>query len=148
MYRGIVEPHFRYCSSVWGCCGATNLLTLQKLQNRAARIVTKSKFDTPAMELIHNLNWPTVSDIIRSETATTTYKSLNGLVPEYLSDLFVKNSTRNIRELRNTEPDRSLPLPKQKMDKTQYPFVDRSFGINSNLILNRHPPLPLSKKVK
>ena len=77
----------------------TKLLTLQKLQNRAARIVTKSKFDTPAMELIHNLNWPTVSDIIRSETATTMYKSLNGLVPEYLSNLFVKNSTRNVREL-------------------------------------------------
>ena len=61
------------------------------------------RFDTPAMELIHNLNWPTLSDIIRSKTATTMYKSLNGLVPEYLSDLFVKNLTRNVRELRNTE---------------------------------------------
>ena len=77
--------------------------TLQKLQYRAARIVTKSKFDTPAMEVIHNLNWPTVSDIIRSETATTMYKSLNGLVPEYLSNLFVKNATRNLRDLRNTD---------------------------------------------
>ena len=48
-----------------GCNGATKLQTLEKLQNRAARIVTESKFDTPAMEL----NWPTVSDIIRSETA-------------------------------------------------------------------------------
>ena len=84
MYRGIVEPHFRYCCSVWGCCGATKLQTLQKLQNRAARIVTKSKFDTPAMALIHNLNWPTISEIIRSETATNMYKSLNGLVPEYI----------------------------------------------------------------
>ena len=33
MYRGIVEPHFRYCCSVWGSCGMTRLLTLQKLQN-------------------------------------------------------------------------------------------------------------------
>ena len=105
MYRGIGEPHFRYCCSVWECCGATKLLTLRKFQNRAARIVTKSKFDTPAMELICNLNWSTVSDIIRSETATTMYKSLNGLVSEYLSDLFVKNLTRNVRELRNTETD-------------------------------------------
>ena len=39
MYRGIVEPHFRFCCSVWGCCGLTKLQTLQKLQNRAARIV-------------------------------------------------------------------------------------------------------------
>ena len=45
MYRGIVELHFRYCCSVWGCCGVTRLQTLKKLQNRAARIVTRSNFD-------------------------------------------------------------------------------------------------------
>ena len=42
MYRGIVEPHFRYCCSVLGSCGDSRLLMLQKLQNRAARIVTNS----------------------------------------------------------------------------------------------------------
>ena len=30
MYTGIVEPHFRYCCSVWGCCGATEINQLQK----------------------------------------------------------------------------------------------------------------------
>ena len=112
MYRGIVEPHFRYCCSVWGNCGVTRLQTLQKLQNRAARIVTRSNFDSSAKPLIHNLKWPTISDIIRSETATIMYKSLNGLAPEYLSKRFVKNSTRNIRQLRNTETDLMLPLRK------------------------------------
>ena len=52
MYRGIVEPHFRFCSSVWGWCGVTKLQTLQKLQNRAARMATKSSFDTPSVGLI------------------------------------------------------------------------------------------------
>ena len=122
MYRDIVEPDFRYCCSAWRCCGATKLLTLRTLQNRMARIVTKGKFDTPAMELIHNLNWPTVSDIVRCETATTMYKSLNGLVPEYLSDLFVKNSTRNVRELRNTETDLWVPLRKRKNGKNAISF--------------------------
>ena len=112
MYRGIVEPHFRFCCSVWGCYGATKLQTLQKLQNRAARIVVESNFDAPAMPLIRNLNWPTVDDIIRSETATTMYKSLNGLVPEYFSNLFEKDSTRNVRKLRNADTDLSIPLRK------------------------------------
>ena len=85
-------------------------------------MLIKSKFDTPAMELIHNLNWPAVIDIIRSETATTMYKSLNGLVPEYLSDLFVKNSTRNVRELRNTETDLLLPLRKTKNGQNAVSF--------------------------
>ena len=39
MYRGIVEPHFRYWCSVWGNCGDSRLSMLQKLQNRAARIL-------------------------------------------------------------------------------------------------------------
>ena len=67
------------------------LQTLQKLQNCRARIVTKSSFDTPSVGLIQSLNWPTVSDIIRSKTATTAYNPLNGLVPEYLSSLFEKS---------------------------------------------------------
>ena len=25
LHTGIVEPHFRYCCSVWGCAGATGL---------------------------------------------------------------------------------------------------------------------------
>ena len=55
MYRGIVEPHFRYCCSVWGNCGASRLSMLQKLQNRAARIVTNSGYDAPAANLIEEL---------------------------------------------------------------------------------------------
>ena len=70
MYRSIVEPHFRYCFSVWGSCGDSHLLALQKLQNRTARIVTNSCYDAPAANLIKELQWPTVHDMIKQETAT------------------------------------------------------------------------------
>ena len=39
LYRTLVEPYFRYCSTTWGKCGQTLLDKLQTLQNRAARIV-------------------------------------------------------------------------------------------------------------
>ena len=55
MYKGIVEPHFRYCCSVWGCCGKTQLDNLQKLQNRAARVVTNSSFRSSTADLIKRL---------------------------------------------------------------------------------------------
>ena len=48
MYRAIVEPHLSYCCSVWGCCSESKLDVLQKIQNRAARIVTGS----PTMRLL------------------------------------------------------------------------------------------------
>ena len=106
------KPHFRYCCSVWRNCGETRLQTLQKLQNRAARIDTRSNFDSSAKPLIHNLRRSTISDIIESETATTMYKSLNGLAPQYLSKRFVENSTRNIKHQQNTETVPLLPLRK------------------------------------
>ena len=31
LYKGIAELHFRYCCSVWGCCGKTELNQWQKL---------------------------------------------------------------------------------------------------------------------
>ena len=55
MYLSIVQLHFSYCCSVWRCCGATKLKTLQKLQDRAARIVTGSPFDTPTAPLLQRL---------------------------------------------------------------------------------------------
>ena len=30
LYTGIVEPHFRYCCSVWGCAGSTEINQLKK----------------------------------------------------------------------------------------------------------------------
>ena len=55
MYGGMVEPHFLFCCSVWGCCRVTKLQTLQKLQNRVPRIVTESSFDTPSIGLMQKI---------------------------------------------------------------------------------------------
>ena len=57
LYTSIVEPHFQYCCSVWGCCSAAEIQHLQKLQNRAARIVTNSRFDAAIKPMLENLGW-------------------------------------------------------------------------------------------
>ena len=112
MYRGIVEPQLSYCCSVWGCCSESKINALQKIQNRAARIVTNSPYDASAAPLIQNLGWPTISNLIRKETATLTYKSLNSLAPVYMRNLFTKYSDDRDRSLRSTETDLRLPLLK------------------------------------
>ena len=40
IYKSLILPHFDYCSAVWGCIGNGLSLKLEKLQNRAARIIT------------------------------------------------------------------------------------------------------------
>ena len=84
LYTGIVEPHFQYCCSVWGCCGSMEPDQLEKLQNRAARVITNSRFDAPSRPLIQELGWKTIEELINGETKTMVFKSLHNLAPEYL----------------------------------------------------------------
>ena len=109
LYSSIVEPYFRYCCSVWGACGLTEKNRLQKFQNRAARIVTSSKFDAPSRPLIERLGWNTIDKLIAEESNTIVYKSFNDLAPQYLGCLFTRNSAGEARTLRNTSTDLRIP---------------------------------------
>ena len=131
LYRGIVGPHFRYCCSVWGCASKTEVTQLQKLQNRAARIVTGSSFDAPSGPIIEGLVWKTIEELIESETQTMVYKSLNELAPRYLSELFIRNSQFSFYNLRSTEAD--LWLPKKRTSNGQKCFSFRGAKLWNDL---------------
>ena len=112
LYTGIVEPHFRYCCSVWGCAALTEINQLQQLQNRAARIITNSSFDASGGPLIEEMGWKTM-----------VFKSLNQLAPEYLCGLFTRNSLCSSYSLRNTGTN--LRLPKKRSSNGQRCFSYR-----------------------
>ena len=57
MYNSLVLPYFDYCSAVWGNCRKGLSDKLQKLQNRAARVVTFSKCSRQSYELLDELMW-------------------------------------------------------------------------------------------
>ena len=110
LYTGIVKPHFRYCYSVWGCAGLNKINRLQKLQNRVARLITNSSFDTPGRPLIRELGWKIIDELVSGESVTMVFKSLNGLAPQYMSDLFTRNYICSSHSLRNTGNDLKLPM--------------------------------------
>ena len=47
IYQALIQPHFDYCNIVWGNCGLTLQNKIQKLHNRAARVLTNSNYDSP-----------------------------------------------------------------------------------------------------
>ena len=57
IYNSLLQPHFDYCSVVWGNCNKTLARKLQELQNRATRILTSSSYDANADDLIARLGW-------------------------------------------------------------------------------------------
>ena len=55
---------------------------LQKLQNRAARVITQSPFDTSSNLLLAMLKWEELSLRRKKQKALIRYKTLNELAPD------------------------------------------------------------------
>ena len=110
IYKALIEPHFDYCSSVWYGISDTLSQKLQKLQNRAARVITKSTYDTSAKPLLNSLNWDDLATRRKKQLLISVFKSIHGLFPSYLQDMFVfRDSSYNLRNLEN-----KLLLPKPR----------------------------------
>ena len=66
---------------------------MQKLQNLAVRIITKSKYESSATQLLESLHWDDLSKRRKKPKAFLIYKILNGLAPQYLRNIFTNRAT-------------------------------------------------------
>ena len=109
IYNVLILPYFDYCSPVWDSLSGYLSDKLQKLQNRAARVVTKVPFDTNSNHFLTTLNWERLSFLRKKRKALMIYKTMNGHAPDYLQRLFTQyHSNYN---LRNSEGKLALPKP-------------------------------------
>ena len=63
-----------------------------KARNRAARIVTGSRFDAPGQQLVKKLCRRTIDELLTSGFNMMVFKFLHGLAPQYMYDHFTKTS--------------------------------------------------------
>ena len=133
IYRSLVESHFRYGNIIWGTCGEVLLTKLQKMQNRAARIITKSDYDTEAGPLIDKLGWKTIRELNNNDAAVMMFKIMNNMAPPYLTGMF--QPLRELHEiiLRDTNSNLRLPLMSSNMGQ-------RSFSYHGADIWNKIKP--------
>ena len=122
IFKTLVQPHFDYCDIVWGSCGETLSTKLQKLQNRAARVLTFSSYDTDANQLISDLGWNTLSTQRDKHKAILVFKSLNGLTPEYLGSRFISREDTNPYSLRDSMNKLAIPLPRTNYYKNSFAY--------------------------
>ena len=121
VYNSLVQPHFDYCSLVWGNCGKTLSNKLQKLQNRAARVITSSNFDKDVDSLFHKLSWKDLKSKREIRNALMVFKSLNGLVPEYLTSRFIKRNESNY-SLTDSVNKPVIPFPRTNYMKNSFSY--------------------------
>ena len=76
IYKAFIQPHFDYCSTVWDGLSITLNDKLQKLQNRAARTITKSPYNASTSELFSKLGWDNLLTRRKKHKAIMMFKTV------------------------------------------------------------------------
>ena len=74
IYKSITQPHFDYCSPVRHSCDKGLRTKLQRLQDRAARIFTRSGYKVRSADLRNDLRWQPLGDRWYQQKVTTMYE--------------------------------------------------------------------------
>ena len=90
---------------------------LQKMQNRAARILTFSNYEVRSSVLLDELGWERLEYVRLKQLAVTMYKIHNYLSPSYLRRIFTNTSNVHSHNLRNSELNYYVPRPRTESAK-------------------------------
>ena len=123
-YRGLVEPYFTYCSPVWDGIGLKLGEKLQKLQNRAARVMTRSSYEVSSASLLSELGWSVLGKSRMKQKAILMYKVNNNCAPQYLQQLFTPKVSNH--DLRNSLNKLSVPKPRTDYLKRSFSYSGAS----------------------
>ena len=99
LYKSSILPHLTYCHLIWHFCKASDARKVERVQERALRIV----YNTHSVEysnLLNRANLPSLQNRRLQDLATLMYKVKYGLVPRNVVDIFsVKSSKYHLRNM-------------------------------------------------
>ena len=130
IYKSLIEPQFDYCSAVWDGLTQQPSEKLQKLRNRALKVITKSSYAASFRFLLNLLGWDNLSVRRAKQKANLMSKCINNLALSYLCNLFAPGSPNYY--FRNAK--KKLMLPKPRTD-----YLKRSFSYSGALLWSNLP---------
>ena len=87
------------------------------MQNRAARILTFSNYETRSSVLFDELGWERLENKRLKQLTMIMYKIHNNLSPSYRRRIFTNTSIVHAHNLRNSEINRYVPRPRAEYAK-------------------------------
>ncbi len=87
-YKSYVHPHIDYCYTVWGQSPHVNRIHI--LQKMAMILIVNVPKLTHSLPLFHKCGAMPIQNRLKFQTVTTVYKSLYGLTPDYMKNMFKK----------------------------------------------------------
>ena len=119
-YHAYIQPHFDYCSSVWGHCVPTHLRRLSSIQRRSLRAIHgRSVEDTS--QLYKLLNILPVDKHIFLKDCILMHSTFENKVPSHISNLFQPQRSSYFND-----PRLIVPLPKMDIYKMSFSYSGAS----------------------
>lgn len=127
-----VTSRLDYCNSLYCGLDQSSLKRLQRVQNAAARLLTGTRKREHITPVLASLHWLPVTFRIDFKILLLVYRCVNGLAPEYLSELLTPYAP--VRSVRS-ESQFLLNVPRSRL-KTR---GDRAFSVAAPKLWNNLP---------
>ena len=118
----MILPLFDYCDVVWASLNKGLADRIEKLQNRAARIITQCDYETRTAEVLGKLKWNTLGQRRQHHTVFMMHKTLNNKTPLYLSEKNKLVCESTAYNLRDSQVNVTLPKPKTEYLKKSFSY--------------------------
>jgi len=92
LIHAFVLSRLDYCNSLFYDLPCKSIAVLQSIQNRAAKVVAGGLKFNHVTPILRELHWLNVEKRIIFKICVLMFKAMNGLLPQYLADKFIKRS--------------------------------------------------------
>lgn len=132
LVHAFITSRLDYCNALLYGLPAYAIDQLQSVQNAAARVVTRSRKHDHITPILHDLHWLPVQQRISFKILMMTWRALNGLAPDYISELIIPYVPG--RRLRSAN-DNLLAVPSSRLRT----YGDRRFAHAAPTLWNALP---------
>ena len=136
LVNSTVTAKLDYCNSLLYGIKGDYLDNLQKCQNSAARVITRTPKRHHITPVLHGLHWLPVRQRILFKILLVMYKDLNGQAPIYITELLKVKSSTHSHNLRSSHDTLLLQIPSHK---TKVTLGDRAFACAAPKVWNNLP---------
>ena len=117
--NGIFLSKLSYLIALWGGCGIVLRKSLQVIQNKVARAVTRLDWSTSPQVLLTQVGWLSVNQLTFYHSVLQVYKVKVSHTPRYLNNMFNWSYQYNTRQ---AEGGLIKLVGKPKLDITKNSF--------------------------
>ena len=122
IFKALILPYFDYCDIVWAGLNKGLSERIDKLYNRAARIITQSNWETRSVDILKMLQWDTLGVRREQHTAIMMHKILHNRAPEYLTEEINLVRDGTAYSLRDSIYNLALQKPRTEILKKSFSY--------------------------